>query len=108
MRTEFEKYCFNCGAAIDSRSAICPKCGVPQPDTYKNNTFNYRWLTTFLLCVTLGVFGVHRFYLGRVSSGILMLITLGGLGIWYLIDLILIITGGMRDNDGNYVKTQLE
>ena len=108
MRTEFEKYCFNCGAAIESKAAVCPKCGIPQPDITPNNTFNYRWLTTFLLCLILGVFGVHRFYLGRVGTGILMLVTLGGLGIWYLIDLILVITGGMRDNDGYLVKTHLE
>ncbi len=108
MRTEYEKYCFNCGNAIDSRAAVCPKCGVPQPDISKNRPFNYRWLTAILLCWILGVFGVHRFYLGRVGTGVLMLVTLGGLGIWYLIDLIILVCGGMKDSDGNYVKTQLE
>jgi TM2 domain-containing membrane protein YozV len=108
MRTDQEKYCFNCGATIDSRAAVCPKCGVPQPDVAKNKTLNSNWLATFLLCFIFGVFGVHRFYLGRVGTGILMLITLGGLGIWYIIDLILIIVGQMRDSHGNYVKIQLE
>ena len=104
MRTDQEKYCFNCGTAIDTKATVCPKCGVPQPDFARNQSFNYRWLTTLLLCILLGTFGVHRFYLGRSGTGILMLITLGGLGIWYLIDLILIITGGIRDDKGVLIK----
>jgi len=108
MRTDQEKYCFSCGIAIDSRASVCPKCGVPQPDVARNKTTNNRWLVTFLLCLLLGVFGAHRFYLGRIGTGILMLITFGGLGIWYLIDLILVIVGQLRDHDGNFVKAQLE
>lgn len=103
MRTEQEKYCFSCGTTIDSRAAICPKCGVPQPDVSRNKVFNQRWLATLLLCWILGIFGVHRFYLGRIGTGVLMLITVGGLGIWYLVDLILIILGRMRDEQGQYV-----
>jgi TM2 domain-containing membrane protein YozV len=108
MRTDQEKYCFNCGATIDSRAAVCPKCGVPQPDAARNNTLNTRWLTALLLCIFVGVFGIHRFYLGRIGTGVLMLITFGGLGIWYLVDLILIILGQLRDHDGNFVKAQLD
>jgi TM2 domain-containing membrane protein YozV len=108
MRTDQEKYCFNCGTTIDSRVAVCPNCGVPQPDVARNNTLNTRWLAALLLCIFFGVFGIHRFYLGRIGTGILMLITLGGLGIWYVVDLILIIVGQLRDHDGNFVKAQLE
>jgi TM2 domain-containing membrane protein YozV len=104
MRNDNEKYCFSCGEAIDSRAAICPKCGVQQPDVLKNRIFNHRWLATLLLCWLLGVFGVHRFYLGRNGTGILMLITFGGLGIWYLIDLVIVIVGGMRDRYGQMVR----
>jgi TM2 domain-containing membrane protein YozV len=56
-----------------------------------------------LLAVLLGPFGAHRFYTGRIRSGVLMAVTLGGFGIWYLYDLILVAAGGFRDYDGNLV-----
>jgi len=51
----------------------------------------------------LGVFGAHRFYLGRPESGALMLLTFGGLGIWWLYDLILVASGSFRDGNGRLV-----
>lgn len=56
--------------------------------------------TVWILSLILGSLGVDRFYLGKVGTGILKLLTLGGAGIWYLIDLILILTGGTRDKKG--------
>lgn len=55
------------------------------------------------LAIVLGVFGGHRFYTGKVGTGILMLLTLGGLGIWYLYDVILIAAGQYRDAEGRRV-----
>lgn len=58
------------------------------------------WLATVLLCQFLGTFGVHRFYAGRIVSGIFQLLTFGGFGIWTLIDMIMIITGDFTDKYG--------
>lgn len=56
--------------------------------------------TTFLLCYFLGGLGVHRFYLGKLLTGILMLLTGGGLMIWWLVDLYRIVTGRLKDKQG--------
>lgn len=62
------------------------------------------FVATLLLCVLLGVFGVHRFYVGKVGTGIIQLLTLGGLGIWALVDLIMIATQTFKDSDGLPIK----
>ncbi|HEY6966487.1 MAG TPA: TM2 domain-containing protein [Burkholderiales bacterium] len=54
-----------------------------------------------LLCFFLGFLGIHRFYVGKIGTGVLMLVTLGGLGIWNLIDFIIIVMQKFTDSEGN-------
>lgn len=62
------------------------------------------YVPMILLCFFLGGLGVHRFYAGKIGTGILMLLTLGGLGIWTLIDFVLIVIGKFKDSDGLLIK----
>ena len=59
-------------------------------------------LVAALLAFAIGVLGVHRFYLGYTWQGIVQILTLGGLGIWALIDFIRILTGDLQPKDGEY------
>ena len=62
-----------------------------------------RKLPAFLLCLFFGWFGVHRFYVGKVGTGVLQILTLGGLGLWTLLDLLVIVLGGFTDKEGRLI-----
>ena len=62
------------------------------------------FVPTLLLAILLGGLGVHRFYVGKVGTGILMLLTFGGCGIWALIDVVMIAVGNFKDSDGMPIK----
>ena len=64
------------------------------------------WIATVLLCQLLGTLGVHRFYTGRIITGVLQLLTFGGFGIWVLVDLIMIITGDFKDSYNRQLDQQ--
>ena len=59
------------------------------------------WMTALLLALFLGQLGAHRFYTGHTGLAVVQLLTLGGCGIWSLIDLIMIIMGKFKDAKGN-------
>src|SRR3954464_4275301 len=56
------------------------------------------------LAGVLGVFGAHRFYVGKTGTGLLMLCTLGGAGLWYLYDIIMVAGGSFRDSEGKLLS----
>lgn len=110
---EGAKFCKFCGEAIDEECVICPKCGkqVGQVKTEQAETPNIvinnsnsnvnqvgwmpgqpknKWVA-FLLCLFLGFVGAHKFYEGKIGTGILYILTVGVFGIGWLIDLISIL-----------------
>lgn len=96
-------FCRACGKELDPRAVICPSCGVPTgvgslPTAMPAGAKS--WIVALLLSIFLGTLGVDRFYLGKVGTGILKLLTLGGFGIWWLVDVILIATDSMSDSLG--------
>jgi TM2 domain-containing membrane protein YozV len=90
--------CHACGRTIDAEAVVCTGCGVMQPAARALD--ERKILPVFLLAFLLGPFGVHRFYVGKIGTGLLQLVTLGGLGIWVLVDLVMIITGHFTDKEG--------
>lgn len=107
-------FCRNCGASLEQSARFCPVCGYSrfgdrpaqpaQPQQIINNYYNTqnnivqypqgkpknKWVA-FLLCFFLGTLGVHRFYEGKIATGILWLLTAGLLGIGWLVDVICIL-----------------
>ena len=70
----------------------------------QQQTSEKSYIVMILLCFFLGGLGIHRFYVGKIGTGILTIITFGGLGIWTLIDLIMIIVGKFKDKEGLEIK----
>lgn len=101
-----DKFCSSCGESIKAAAEICPHCGVRQfapPDSI--NASPKSFVAALILCFLLGGLGVHRFYVGKIGTGILTILTIGGFfGIWPLIDLIMIATGKFKDSDGLNIK----
>lgn len=104
-------YCQNCGQKIDDNAVVCVHCGVAtgKPAAVSNNT-GKSWVVALLLCLFLGGFGAHRFYVGKTVSGITMLLItllLGWLGIgllitgiWAFVDFIMICLNTFTTTDG--------
>jgi hypothetical protein len=86
------------GAPSHYPGAPAPYPGGPAFGGYAVS--NKSFLVTWLLSLLVGVLGVDRFYLGKVGTGLLKLLTFGGLGIWALVDLILVLTNKQRDSRG--------
>ncbi len=95
------RFCHACGAKTSPLAEFCTKCGAKLGvKTLDTNVSPKSRLAVTLLAWFLGQLGIHRFYLEKYGTAILMLFTLGGLGIWAIIDFIIAVTGNMKDKDG--------
>jgi hypothetical protein len=117
-------YCKKCGRELSDDAVFCQSCGTAQNsaqaaqsqqpiivnvsnvNTNTNNVgghdsypYKSRW-AAFFLCVFFGVLGVHRFYVGKIGSGLLWMFTGGICGIGVALDCLLILFGLFRDNSG--------
>lgn len=120
--------CKNCGQKILKDTIYCSSCGAKQNEeksagpqessdyTYHSESFQDKTRRypnasrksrgiAALLCYLVGGFGVHRFYVGRTTSGIMMILFgWATLGIWWLVDFIMILCGEFKDIDGKPLK----
>jgi TM2 domain-containing membrane protein YozV len=78
-------------------------CSVTDAGRGGRSVSEKRILPAFLLCFFFGAFGFHRFYVGKIGTGVLQVLTLGGLGIWALVDFVMIIVGAFTDKQGNKI-----
>ncbi len=113
-------YCKNCGKEITEGAKFCSHCGAgtgatPVQPQYQQpiinvvntntnvNSVGYihkkKWVA-FFLCLFLGPLGIHRFYVGKIGTGIIWLFTVGFFGIGWVLDLIFILFGGFKDKAG--------
>ena len=127
-------YCSHCGAEISEGVQFCPKCGTPtaapaqiaaKSDTgaAKESTADISpksRVAATLFAWFLGIFGAHRFYVGKTGSAVAMLVLgiiglatlwlfvgtifLIAVGIWAFVDFIIAVTGNMRDRDGKLIQ----
>jgi TM2 domain-containing membrane protein YozV len=100
-----EVFCSSCGSIIKMEAEICPKCGVRQKKK-KSGDVSEKWVILLWLSILLGVLGVDRFYVGKIGTGVLKLLTAGGCGVWWLIDWISILADKFTDKDGNVISKE--
>lgn len=117
-----QKFCKFCGERIDVECVVCPKCGkqveelrheIPQQNVIINNNntnnscenYSYRSkVTAIVLCLLLGWLGIHRFYVGKIGTGIIWFITGGCFGIGWIVDFFMILFGAFRDKEGRLLR----
>ncbi len=119
-------FCTNCGKQMNDGDMFCPACGsgvsstrgttpqytsAPQYNGAPQYTYaplagvsDKDWLTALLLSILVGGLGVHRFYVGKIGTGVLWLLTAGVFGIGVIIDIIMIVTGSFTDEHGRVLK----
>lgn len=106
-------FCSNCGSSVDvkNREINHPKVDAPAftvnnssaVSMNDNHVYKGKWVA-FFLCLFLGFIGAHRFYVGKIGTGLIWLFTVGIFGIGGLVDLIMILTGSFSDKQGYKLK----
>ena len=128
-----EKFCKSCGKPIENDFEVCPYCGA---NTDNKIISGKDWLVCLILLVFAGILGIHKFYVGRTSEGVVMLVltltflvfadmlgihkfyvgrtsvmlvlTLGAIAsfVLWIIDLIQLVSGNFKDAEGKYLKSK--
>jgi hypothetical protein len=109
-------YCPDCGSAMAADDRFCSCCRwdaerptehakrPPSPSPRNLGTpSNKNRLTTLVLCLVGGYLGVHRFYAGRIGSGVLWLVTFGLFGVGWIYDIVMIATGEFVDHEAKRI-----
>lgn len=73
-------------------------------DTTAVETSTKKRLVALLLCIFFGWTGIHRFYVDKIGTGIALLLTFGGFGMWIPVDIVLILLGLFKDKEGKAIK----
>lgn len=103
------KYCTNCGKPIvtgefRSPNGFCADCAAKDPEKSRAGAYSDKdWLVTLLFSIFLGCLGIHRFYAGKIGTGVLWLLTGGVLGVGALVDIIMIATENFSDDEGRLI-----
>jgi class 3 adenylate cyclase len=78
--------------------------GLPQSKKEIATVSDKKRLLATIICAGFGIFGAHRFYAGKNKSGVLQLLTIGGLGIWYIVDFLILLFGEFTDSEGKKIR----
>jgi TM2 domain-containing membrane protein YozV len=102
-------FCQECGFAVKPLAEHCVKCGSKLVQLIRPvavDSSKRRRIVSLLaiLPALVGLNGIHRFYLGKTGTGIVMLLTLGGIYVWTIYDFVRAVTGKMKDKEGKLIK----
>lgn len=103
-----KKICKFCGKPIENDYEVCPYCGTKTDNKIISSK---DWFVCLLLLIFAGMLGIHKFYVGRISGGVVMLVlsitVIGAIVsfVLWIIDLIQLVSGNFKDAEGKYLKS---